>query len=87
VDIKVDLNLHIRSFGSWKLCLSLCTEYYLCVKNFKDVKYSKFGTDVQQIWSTRRLFAGRSRVRFPVVSLEIFNWHNPSARNMALGSI
>ena len=29
--------------------------------------------------------AGRSRVRFPTVSLESFNWHNPSVRTMALG--
>ena len=27
----------------------------------------------------------RSRVRFPMVSLEIFHWHNPSGRTMALG--
>jgi len=35
-------------------------------------------------WGTT-LQAGRSRVRFPMVSLEIFNWHNPSGRTMALG--
>jgi len=34
-------------------------------------------------WGTA-LPAGRSRVRFPLVSLEFF-WHNPSGRTMALG--
>jgi hypothetical protein len=29
----------------------------------------------------------RSRVRFPMRSLEILNWHNLSSRTMALGSI
>ena len=29
--------------------------------------------------------AGRSRVRFPMVSLEFFFWHNPSGRTMAPG--
>jgi hypothetical protein len=33
-----------------------------------------------------RLQTGRSRVRFPMVSLEFFQWHNPSGRTMALGS-
>jgi hypothetical protein len=28
---------------------------------------------------------GRSRVRFPMVSMEIFYWHNPSGRALALG--
>ena len=28
----------------------------------------------------------RTRVRFPMVSLEFFNWHNPSGRTVALGS-
>jgi len=32
------------------------------------------------------LQTGRSRVRFPMVSLEFFQWHNPSGRTMALGS-
>jgi len=32
------------------------------------------------------LQAGRSRVRFPMVSLEFFIRHNPSGRNMALRS-
>ena len=36
-------------------------------------------------WGTA-LQAGRSRVRFPMVSLEIFHWHNPSGRTVALGS-
>ena len=36
-------------------------------------------------WGTV-LQAGRSRVRFPVVSINIFHWHNPSVRTMALGS-
>jgi hypothetical protein len=36
-------------------------------------------------WGTAQL-AGRSRVRFPMVSLEFFHWHNPSARTMVLGS-
>ena len=30
--------------------------------------------------------AGRSRDRFPMESLIIFHWHNPSGRTMALGS-
>jgi hypothetical protein len=32
------------------------------------------------------LQAGRSRVRFPIVLLELFIDHNPSGRNVALGS-
>ena len=36
-------------------------------------------------WGTA-LQAGRSRVRFPMVSLEFFYWINPSGRTMALGS-
>jgi hypothetical protein len=32
------------------------------------------------------LQAGRSRVRFPISSLDFFNWPNPSSRIMALGS-
>jgi hypothetical protein len=35
-------------------------------------------------WGTA-LQAGKSRVRFPTVSLEFFYWHNPSSRTMALG--
>jgi len=31
--------------------------------------------------------ARRSRVRFPMVSLEYCHWHNPSGHTMALGSI
>ena len=33
-----------------------------------------------------KLQAGRSRVRFPMVSLEIFYWHNPSGRTIVLES-
>jgi len=33
-----------------------------------------------------RLQTSRSRVRFPMVSLEFFQWHNPSGRTMTLGS-
>jgi hypothetical protein len=36
-------------------------------------------------WGTI-LQAGRSRVRFPMRSLNFFNWPNPSSRTMALGS-
>jgi hypothetical protein len=36
-------------------------------------------------WSTR-LKAGRSRVRFRMRSLDVFNWPNTSSRTMALGS-
>jgi len=32
------------------------------------------------------LLARRSRVYFPLMSLEFFHWHNPSGRTMALGS-
>ena len=32
------------------------------------------------------LQAGRSQVRFPMLSLGIFHWHNPSGLSMALGS-
>jgi hypothetical protein len=32
------------------------------------------------------LQAGRSQVRFPIKSLDFFNWPNPSSRTMALGS-
>ena len=35
-------------------------------------------------WGTA-LQTGRSRVRFPMVSLDFFHWHNPSGRTMALG--
>jgi hypothetical protein len=35
-------------------------------------------------WGTM-LQAGRSRVRFPMRSLDFFNWPNPSSRTMALG--
>ena len=35
-------------------------------------------------WDTV-LQAGRPRVRFPMVSLEFFHWHNPSGRTMTLG--
>jgi len=35
-------------------------------------------------WGTV-LQTGRSRVRFSMVSLKIFRWHNPSGRTMALG--
>jgi hypothetical protein len=31
------------------------------------------------------LQAGRSRIRFPMMSLDFFNWPNPSSRKMALG--
>jgi hypothetical protein len=33
------------------------------------------------------LQAGRSRIRFPIRSLDFFNLPNPSSRTMALGSI
>jgi hypothetical protein len=36
-------------------------------------------------WGTM-LEAGRSRIRFPMRSLDFFNWSNPSSRTMALGS-
>ena len=36
-------------------------------------------------WGTA-LQAARSRVRFPMASLDFFHWHNPSGRTMALGS-
>ena len=36
-------------------------------------------------WGTA-LQTGRSRVRFPMVSLEFCHWHNPSGRTMTLGS-
>jgi hypothetical protein len=31
------------------------------------------------------LQAGRPRVPFPIMSLDIFNWPHPSSRNMTLG--
>jgi len=36
-------------------------------------------------WGTA-LQAGRSRVRFPMVSLRCFPWHNPAGRTTAMGS-
>jgi hypothetical protein len=36
-------------------------------------------------WGTA-LQVGGSRVRFPMVSLDFFHWHNPSGCTMALGS-
>jgi hypothetical protein len=38
-----------------------------------------------RIWGTT-LQAGRSRVQFPMRSLDFFNWPNPSSRTMALES-
>jgi hypothetical protein len=35
-------------------------------------------------WGTA-LRTRRSRVRFPMVSLDFFHWHNPSVRTMAMG--
>jgi len=32
------------------------------------------------------LQAGRLRVRFPMMSFDVFHWNNPSDRTMALGS-
>jgi len=35
-------------------------------------------------WGTT-LHVGRSRVRFPMVSMRIFHWRNPSGRTMGPG--
>jgi len=41
-------------------------------------------SELYSIYATA-LQAGRSRVRFPIVSLDFFHWHNPSDRTIALG--
>jgi len=87
VAIEVDLKVHVRSFWQLEFLLSLWTEYCLCVKFFKHGEDSKFRADSQNVWGTRWLLTRRSRVRFPMVSMEIFNRHNPSSRTMALESI
>jgi hypothetical protein len=43
---------------------------------------TKFG---QAVDSGTALKEGRSRVRLPVVSVDVFYWHNPSGRTMAQG--
>jgi hypothetical protein len=45
----------------------------------------KSGTRGSAVDSDTVLQAGRSRVRFPMRSLDFFNWPNPSSRTMALG--
>jgi len=54
----------------------------LLVSYFSTTKIEARGGAVG--WGTM-LQAERSRVRFPMVSLEIFHWHNPSGRTMTLG--
>jgi hypothetical protein len=43
-----------------------------------------WGTRWRSGWGTA-LQTGRSRVRFPMVCLDLFNWHNPPSRILALG--
>ena len=61
-----------------------CWQYSLQLRCFTQVYLCNLGArGGAVVWYTA-LQAGRSRVRFPVVSLEFF-WHNPSGRTMALG--
>ena len=57
----------------------LCLYYVLAYEEWGHAAGGAVG------WGTV-LQAGRSRVRFPMVSLDFFHWHNPSGRTMALES-
>ena len=51
---------------------------------FQQYRYQMVGARGGVVFKALR--TGRSRVRFPMVSLDFFQWHNPSGRNMVLGS-
>jgi hypothetical protein len=61
----------------------------LCLKYFFDLffyKYLQLGARGGAVgWGTE-VQTGRSRVRFPMVSVDFFHWHNPVGRTVALGS-
>jgi len=57
-------------------------KYQLTVQIFT-YNYLSF-LNISPTWFTA-LQAGRSRVRFSMVSLDFFHWHNPSGHTMAVG--
>jgi len=63
-------------------CLQDCLYRWHFNRSFHTCTYGVRGGAVG--WGTA-LQAGRSRVQFPMVSLDFFHWHNPAGRTMALG--
>jgi hypothetical protein len=59
--------------------------YQICVPDYVVVLLSGGGARWRSGKGTT-LQTGRSWVRFPMVSLDFFQLHNPSSRTMALGS-
>jgi hypothetical protein len=71
-------------------CHVNCSCWVVCHKRVKwqqkaIKKISHINTRWRSGWGTA-IQTGRSRVRFPMLSLEFFHKHNPSGRTMALGS-
>ena len=74
---------------SWHFSLHFSPLFFFysssCRRSFFTTIYHIVGARGSAVgWGTA-LQVGRSRVRFPMVSLEFFHWHNPSGRTMALG--
>jgi hypothetical protein len=69
-DFTYNYNFIYNFQGKWKYYIEVTTER---------------GTRWRSGWRTA-LQTGRSRVRFPMVLLDFFHWHDPSGRTMALGS-
>jgi len=78
----------IITYSHWRYCIigNGSVLQYLLGRKFESMRYifllGAHGGAVG--WGTA-LQAGRSRVRFPMVSLGIFHWHNPSGHTAALG--
>jgi hypothetical protein len=76
---------------NFKKCVSLAL--FVCTfKNTGRIYYKNLPSIIKHLgarasavgWGTA-LQAGRSRVRFPMVSLDFFHWHDSSGRIMTLG--
>ena len=68
--LPTECNLFLRVPSARIFLIFPVLHYNFCVRGIG------WGTAIQP---------GRSRVRFPILSLEIFHWHNPSGRTVALG--
>jgi hypothetical protein len=80
LNIQVFFNITVR-ISNLQLCpyLNLIILLGVCV-------IARYGIHITLCYVSTALQTGKSRVRFPIVSLDCFHWHNPSGHTMALGS-
>jgi len=87
ITMKLENTPTFRAHISYTLFIIFSQYSYMIVFVFICCNYVlKYGARGDAVGCGTALQAGRSRVWFPVLSLEIFHWRNPFGLTMALGS-